>query len=135
MGLGCFCLSVLFWGVPILHPPNKRKKQKTRHSFEPQAMLRPHFSAPSALRQLSYLDTVSTVSLQRYNLHLYDFASELGISTLAGLTDDLLFNAMKAEWLASPDGTLFWNYVQNPVPNHPQTDGHVHDQGHEGWAG
>jgi len=85
-------------------------------------MLRPHFSAPSALRQLSYLDTVSTVSLQRYNLHLYDFASELGISTLAGLTDDLLFNAMKAEWLASPEGTFFWNYVQTQCPTIRQMD-------------
>jgi len=82
------------------------------------------------LRLLSYLDEVSSVSLQMYNLQIHDFVSQQ--PPLHLLSEDFLLSSMKSEWLSSPATKPHWDYVISPVPAAPSQPG-GHDTGHESW--
>ena len=70
----------------------------------------------TSTRVLSYLDEVSSVSLQLYNLLVHDIARSEG---LTALTDEWLRERMASEWSATADGPLHWEYATGTVPPDP----------------
>ena len=78
-------------------------------------------------RQLTYLDEVSSVPLQMYDIYMYDKAHLLTI-----LHEDWILQNMKEEWMKCKETKDHWEYVVNPVPSDPQMEGH--DLGHETWT-
>ena len=93
------------------------------------------------LRVLSYLDEVSSTSLQMYNMFVAAIASRDAIAEEGPtLPDDWLLEKMRVEWCEGPvavDAALHWLYATSPVPADPEQGDpqyHGRDAGNEGMA-
>ncbi len=90
------------------------------------------------MRVLSYLDEVSSTSLQMYNMFVAAIASRDAEGPT--LPDDWLLEKMRVEWCEGPvavDAALHWLYATSPVPADPEQGDpqyHGRDAGNEGMA-